>query len=133
MSGSEQEYGKAVIERLLEAVNAHDPQSQLALFNEDYRSEQPAHPGRTFSGRAQVRENWSSCSRASLTSGPSSSVSQSLERRSGGERIWRGTKEDGTPLEKRGVTSWRYATTGGPAARSSSPSKPAECSPGARP
>jgi hypothetical protein len=44
MSGSEQARGKAIIERLLEAVNAHDLEGQLALFNEDYRSEQPAHP-----------------------------------------------------------------------------------------
>ena len=59
MSGSEQERGKAVTERLLEAVNAHDLEGQLTLFNEDYRSEQPAHPARTFSGREQVRANWS--------------------------------------------------------------------------
>jgi hypothetical protein len=43
----------------LEAMNAHDLEGHLACFNEDYRSEQPAHPARTFSGRKQVRENWS--------------------------------------------------------------------------
>jgi hypothetical protein len=41
--------------------------------------------------------------RASLTSEPSFSASPLLQRRSGGEWIWRGTKEDGTPLEERGV------------------------------
>jgi hypothetical protein len=59
MSGSEHERGKAVSVRLLEALNAHDLEGQLGLFKEDYRSEQPAHPARTFSGREQVRENWS--------------------------------------------------------------------------
>jgi hypothetical protein len=59
MSDIAQAGGKAVTERLLEAMNAHDPQGHLACFNDDYRSEQPAHPARTFSGRKQVRENWS--------------------------------------------------------------------------
>ena len=48
-----------VTEHLLEALNGHDLEVQLGLFSEDYRSEQPAHPARTFSGREQVRENWS--------------------------------------------------------------------------
>lgn len=38
MSGSEQERGKVVTERLLEAMNAHDLECELALFNEGYRS-----------------------------------------------------------------------------------------------
>jgi ketosteroid isomerase-like protein len=104
MSGSEQERGKAVSERLLEAINAHDLEGQLACFNEDYRSEQPAHPARAFSGREQVRENWSKLYesipdfRAELLR---LAVAGEAEW---GEWIWRGTKEDGTPLEERGVT-----------------------------
>jgi SnoaL-like domain len=31
----------------------------LACFAADYRSEQPAHPARTFEGVDQVRKNWS--------------------------------------------------------------------------
>jgi SnoaL-like domain len=57
MSERDHERGKAVTERLLEALNAHDLEGQLACFHEDYRSEQPAHPERAFSGREQAREN----------------------------------------------------------------------------
>jgi len=40
------------------ALRSHDPQQVAALFAEDYRSVQPAHPGRQFVGRAQVLQNW---------------------------------------------------------------------------
>jgi ketosteroid isomerase-like protein len=59
MSGTEQNQGGAVSERLVQAMNAHDLDAQVACFREDYRSEQPAHPARTFTGREQVRQNWS--------------------------------------------------------------------------
>ena len=49
-----------ILERLIEAQNSHDADTFVSYFTDDYRSEQPAHPGRTFSGRAQVLENWSS-------------------------------------------------------------------------
>ena len=58
MSGGGEGF-RAVSERLLEAINAHDIEAQIACFAEDYRSEQPAHPARAFTGRDQVRENWS--------------------------------------------------------------------------
>ena len=47
-----------VIDRLLAAMNAHDLEAAVALFHENYRSEQPAHPGRAFVGRAQMHANW---------------------------------------------------------------------------
>jgi hypothetical protein len=59
MSGTEQDHGGSVSERLRQAMNAHDLEAHVACFREDYRSEQPAHPARTFTGREQVRENWS--------------------------------------------------------------------------
>jgi hypothetical protein len=49
----------AVIERLREALNNHDPEAMLECFDPDYRSEQPAHPNRGFGGRDQVHKNWS--------------------------------------------------------------------------
>ena len=36
----------AVIERLREAMNRHDPDAMVECFDPDYRSEQPAHPNR---------------------------------------------------------------------------------------
>ena len=104
MSRSEQERGKAVTERLLEALNVHDLERQLAFFNEDYRSEQPVHPARTFSGRAQVRQNWSKLYE-SISDFRAELVRLAVAgEEEWGEWIWRGTKEDGTPLEERGVT-----------------------------
>src|SRR6185312_2642333 len=48
----------SVLERLLEALNAHDLDAFVACFHDAYESEQPAHPARAFSGRKQVRKNW---------------------------------------------------------------------------
>jgi ketosteroid isomerase-like protein len=47
-----------VVERLLEAVNAHDLEAMVACFADDYRNETPAHPQRGFRGNQQVRRNW---------------------------------------------------------------------------
>jgi len=40
------------------AVASHDPDSVAACFAEDCRFDLPVHPSRSFSGRAQARENW---------------------------------------------------------------------------
>ena len=51
----------SVIERMREALNQHDLESFLECFDdENYRSEQPAHPNRGFGGKEPVRKNWSS-------------------------------------------------------------------------
>jgi len=47
-----------VIDRLVVAMNAHDLDAVAGFIDEDYRSEQPAHPGRAFAGRAQMLANW---------------------------------------------------------------------------
>ena len=47
-----------VIDRLVVAMNAHDLGAVGGFIHEDYRSEQPAHPGRAFTGRAQMRAHW---------------------------------------------------------------------------
>jgi SnoaL-like protein len=48
-----------VVAALARATNAHDIEAFVALFSEEYDSEQPAHPDRKFRGRDQVRANWS--------------------------------------------------------------------------
>ena len=48
-----------VLERLHTAMNRHDLKAMLECFDPDYRSEQPLHPNRGFSGKEQVRKNWS--------------------------------------------------------------------------
>ena len=49
-----------ILERLTEAQNYHDAVRFASYFSDDYQSDQPAHPDRTFSGRGQVLENWTS-------------------------------------------------------------------------
>ena len=46
-----------VIDRLLAAVNARDPERIADCFTEDYASEWPAHPNLSFAGRDVVRSN----------------------------------------------------------------------------
>lgn len=91
-------------ERLLAAVNRHDVDALAGCFAKDYRSEQPAHPRRSFSDAVQVRENWS----AVFAGVPdfsaellSSAVADDVEI---GEWRWHGTHTDGAPFEMRGTT-----------------------------
>jgi ketosteroid isomerase-like protein len=48
----------AVLERLRDAIDSHDPNRVAACFTDDYRSELPHHPDRNFTGTDQVRRNW---------------------------------------------------------------------------
>lgn len=50
---------QSIMERINSALNQHDLEAFLVFIDPDYRSEQPAHPSRAFSGREQVRKNWS--------------------------------------------------------------------------
>jgi ketosteroid isomerase-like protein len=92
-----------VVERLNAAMNAHDIDALVACFEEDYDSEQPAHPDRAFRGRDQVRRNWSaifegvSDFRSELVRAGATAETEWSEWR------WRGTQSDGTPLDMAGV------------------------------
>ena len=94
-----------MMNRLLTALNAHDLDAFVACFAPDYRSEQPAHPGRTFEGSDKVRENWTSVFagvpdfHAELLA--SSTTDDGVEI---GEWRWRGTHTDGLPFAMQGVT-----------------------------
>ena len=94
---------RALMERLTAAQNAHDLEGMLACFHEDYRSEQPRFPARTFEGIGQVRANWS----ALLAAVPDFHAEE-LRAAVDGDTLfvevhWTGTKADGTPLDERGV------------------------------
>ena len=92
-----------VLERLTEAQNAHDAERFASYFTHDYQSDQPAHPDRAFTGRAQVLENWTSVFagvpdfRAELVA---SCRAGSVEW---GEIDWRGHYANGSPFAMRGV------------------------------
>jgi hypothetical protein len=48
-----------VLERFVTALNQQDLELLLSCFHPDYKSDQPAHPERSFYGRDRVAENWS--------------------------------------------------------------------------
>src|SRR6185312_13584739 len=48
----------AMVQRLSQATNDHDLDAVAGCFTAGYRNETPAHPERSFVGRAQVRKNW---------------------------------------------------------------------------
>lgn len=49
----------SVIEQLHKAMNGHDLDVFVSCFDAHYKSEQPCHPDRAFTGSSQVRKNWS--------------------------------------------------------------------------
>ncbi len=92
-----------IAERLNSALNAHDIDAFIACFDEDYDSEQPAHPARAFHGREQARENWSA-----IFSGVPDFVSELIRVTAAGdtewsEWHWRGMQSDGVALDMAGV------------------------------
>jgi ketosteroid isomerase-like protein len=94
---------RAVMDRLTAAQNAHNLEGMLACFHEDYRSEQPQFPARTFEGIGQVRANWSA-----LLDAVADFHAEVLRSAVDGDVVfleihWTGTKADGTPLDERGV------------------------------
>lgn len=98
-----------VIDRLVVAMNAHDLDAAVGLIHEDYRSEQPAHPGRAFVGRAQMRANWE----AMLAGIPDfhAEIRRSVQdgETTWSEWHWSGTRRDGQSFEVRGVTLFEVA------------------------
>lgn len=48
----------SLLDRLVTATNGRDVEALASCFAPDYVNETPAHPGRGFVGRPQVRKNW---------------------------------------------------------------------------
>jgi ketosteroid isomerase-like protein len=93
----------AVVERLRDASNAHDLEAIVACFAADYRNETPLHPARGFTGREQVRRNWTQI----LAAIPDVSTEIVAATAAGGT-VWsewehRGTRPDGSAHLMRGV------------------------------
>ena len=94
----------AVLDRLVRAQNRHDIEAMLDCFDPGYRSEQPIHPARAFTGSAQVRKNWSA-----VFNGIRDFRSEVLRTAVDGDTVWAesrwsGTKSDGSPFEEMVVT-----------------------------
>jgi hypothetical protein len=93
----------AMVQRLERATNEHDLEALVACFTADYRNETPAHPERGFTGREQVRKNWTQ-----IFAAIPDITSEVLRYVVDGDVVWtewehRGTRGDGSPHVMRGV------------------------------
>ena len=94
---------QAFVNRLVRATNDHDLDAIAACFAPDYVNETPAHPGRGFQGRDQVRRNWEQI----FAHVPDLHASI-VRRATSGDTVWsewemRGTRRDGAAHLMRGV------------------------------
>ena len=98
--------GVEVIQRMAERISAHDLDGMVALMHEQYQSEQPFHPARGFSGRAQMKANW-----GALLTGVPDMRGEVLASVQAGDVVWSewqwvGTTEQGEPFDLRGITQF---------------------------
>jgi ketosteroid isomerase-like protein len=98
-----------MVERLLRATNDHDLEAVVACFTPDYRNETPAHPERGFTGREQVRKNWTQIF-AAIPDLTTEVVRCAVD----GDTVWtewehRGSRSNGTPHVMRGVVIFGVA------------------------
>lgn len=90
--------------RIAQAISNHDLEALADCFEPDYQSDFPAHPGRGFRGRDQLRRNWTQIFaavpqlHADVLSSCSSAGTFWIEW------AWRGTSANGAPFSMRGVT-----------------------------
>ena len=94
---------EALLLKLKNAFNSHDMKSLMECFDENYYSEQPVHPDRTFQGQEQVKKNWAS----NFNEMPDFSahlLSHTISDNSiWSEWEWQGTRQDKSMLLMRGV------------------------------
>jgi ketosteroid isomerase-like protein len=99
--------GLSVVTRLRDAMNEHDLEALVDVFDPDFVSETPAHPQRTFRGAAQVRRNWEQ-----FFAGVPDLQADLLDAVVAGDTVWsewdwHGTRRDGAAHRMRGVTIQR--------------------------
>ena len=97
----------AVIDRLAAVTAAHDLEALVGCFATDYVNETPAHPARGFTGREQVRRNWSQLF-AAIPDLRTEVVARAVD----GDTVWtewdmQGTRRDGATTHLRGVMVFR--------------------------
>ena len=94
----------ALLLKLAGAFNTHDIESLIECFDENYYSEQPVHPDRTFQGREQVKKNWAS-NFNEMSDFSTQLLSYAMMNNSiWAEWEWQGTRQDKSMLLMRGVT-----------------------------
>ena len=92
-----------LLEQMRAALDAHDLDTFLEFFREDYIGERPRHPGAKISSREDVRRNWAEV----ISDVPDLRVEVPAAIEDG-DRIWSewhayGTARSGAMLELRGV------------------------------
>ncbi len=102
-AAARQEGPEAMVDRLVQATNAHDIDALVDCFSPEYRNETPAHPGRGFHGQAQVRRNWEQIF-AMVPDVTATVVRRAVED----DAVWsewemQGTRRDGSAHVMRGV------------------------------
>lgn len=104
MSAPAQDELPTVLQRMSDAINAHDVDAIVSCFTNDYQGEQPLHPEIAVIGLAQVRENWTGLFaqvpdlRATLVA---ATIHGDL---AWAEWHWQGTRTSGAALNLRGVS-----------------------------
>lgn len=92
-----------LLERMRAALDAHDLDTFVEFFREDYIGERPRHPGSPVSSREDVRRNWAEV----ISDVPDLRVDVPAAVEDGGTiwSEWRayGTARSGAMLELRGV------------------------------
>ena len=91
-------------ERLIQAWHSHDARRVAALFAEDYLSDQPAHPGRGFTGNGQVLINWTEVFEGVPDFSAELIASSVAGDTEWAEWSWTGRHPDGSAFAMRGVT-----------------------------
>jgi ketosteroid isomerase-like protein len=96
-----------VLQRMEKAMNSHDLDALTECFTEDFHSEHPIHPTRTFTGRARMRSNW-----AGLFARVPDLAATVLQSVADGDQVWSeweigGTTVDGEQYLTRGVVILR--------------------------
>ena len=91
------------IARLAEAMNRHDAQGMAACMAPDYRSEQPVHPNRAFTGNEQVVANWTGMFAGVPDMTIECVAEDTVGSRSWSEWEWTGHHTDGSDFAVRGV------------------------------
>ena len=99
-----------VIRRLTEAMNRRDLAAFVDCFDPEYESEQQAHLGRRFRGRAQVERNW-----AAMFAGLPDFRAEVVRSAVAGDTVWvewhwSGSRSDGTRLDARGQSTSRSSS-----------------------
>ena len=82
---------------LRDAANSRSVERVVDCFAENYRNQTPAHPGRGFTGRDQVRRNWNQ-----IFAGVPDHTATLIASTQDADVVWtewemRGTRVDGTP------------------------------------